>query len=51
MVYNNTGEAKYLDHIKTGADQVVTADGGLNDYDLDYYTLDDVRIGESLIYL
>lgn len=51
MVYNTTSNTKYLDHIKTGANQVVTADGGLNDYDLGYYTLDDIRIGESLIYL
>ncbi|CAL3966559.1 hypothetical protein PZA11_003175 [Diplocarpon coronariae] len=51
MVYNATGDPRYLAHIHQGVDNIVTADGGLNDYNLTYYTLDDVRIGETLIYL
>jgi len=51
MVYNATQNASYTDHITSGVDNLVTSSGGLNDYDLTYYTLDDIRIGETLIYL
>jgi rhamnogalacturonyl hydrolase YesR len=51
MVFNATGDVRYKDHIKSGADNIVTSEGDILDYDLTYYTLDDVRVGESLIYL
>ncbi|CZR56379.1 related to cell wall glycosyl hydrolase YteR [Phialocephala subalpina] len=51
MVYNATQNASYVNHIKSGVDNIVTAEGGLEDYNLTYYTLDDIRIGETLIYL
>ncbi|EKD19826.1 cell wall glycosyl hydrolase YteR [Drepanopeziza brunnea f. sp. 'multigermtubi' MB_m1] len=51
MVHNATSEAKYLDHIKKALDNLVTTSGELNDYNLTAYTLDDIRIGETLIYL
>lgn len=51
MVYNATSNEDYVTHITTSVDNIVTAEGGLNDYNLTYYTLDDVRIGETLIYL
>ncbi|KAF8848156.1 putative unsaturated glucuronyl hydrolase [Acephala macrosclerotiorum] len=51
MVYNATQNASYVEHIRSGVDNIVTAEGGLEDYNLTYYTLDDIRIGETLIYL
>ncbi|KAK2629266.1 hypothetical protein QTJ16_000086 [Diplocarpon rosae] len=51
MVYNVTGDQKYLDHITKGVDNIVTDDGALRDYNLTYYTVDDIRIGETLLYL
>jgi rhamnogalacturonyl hydrolase YesR len=51
MVYNVTQNASYVNHIQKSIDNLVTSSGGLNDYDLDYYTLDDIRIGETLIYM
>ncbi|CAG8957011.1 hypothetical protein HYFRA_00012491 [Hymenoscyphus fraxineus] len=51
MVYNATRDEAYVDHITKGVDNIVTEEGGLLDYNLTYYTLDDVRIGETLIYL
>jgi len=51
MVYNATGNSSYLNHMTTSVNNIVTSSGGLNDYSLTYYTLDDIRIGETLIYL
>jgi rhamnogalacturonyl hydrolase YesR len=51
MVYNATQNASYVDHIISGVNNIVTADGALLDYNLTYYTLDDIRIGETFIYL
>lgn len=51
MVYNVTQNASYFNHIQKSVNNLVTAAGGLNDYNLTYYTLDDIRIGETLIYL
>lgn len=51
MVYNATQNASYVDYITNGVDNIVTDDGSLLDYNLTYYSLDDIRIGETLIYL
>ncbi|KAH8147014.1 uncharacterized protein LAJ45_08813 [Morchella importuna] len=51
MVYNVTGNATYLSYLKTGVDNIMNSAGTLLDYDLDYYTLDDVRLGPEFIYM
>ncbi|KAG8959530.1 hypothetical protein FRC03_007871 [Tulasnella sp. 419] len=51
MLYNKTSNATYYNYIKTGLDRIVTSSGGLNDYSLTYYTLDDIRLGEGIIFL
>lgn len=51
MVYNRTGNATYFNYLKMGVDNIVNSAGTLLDYDLDYYTLDDVRLGPEFIYL
>lgn len=51
MVYNKTGNITYYNYLKTGIDNVVGSTGTILDYDLEYYTLDDVRLGPEFIYL
>lgn len=51
-LYTDTKNETYLSWIKQGVDRVVTTDGGvIGGYDLKAYTLDDVRVGESMIHL
>lgn len=51
MVYNATQNMSYFEHIRSSVDNIVTQNGSLEDYNLTYYTLDDIRIGETLVYL
>lgn len=51
LVNGASQNTSYTDYIKASADNIVTAEGNLLDYNLTYYTLDDVRVGESLITL
>lgn len=51
MVYNKTRNATYYNYLKAGIDNVVGPTGTILDYSLEYYTLDDVRLGPEFIYL
>lgn len=51
MVYNKTQNATYYNYLKAGIDNVVGPTGKILDYSLEYYTLDDVRLGPEFIYL
>lgn len=51
MVYNKTRNATYYNYLKTGIDNIVGSTGTILDYSLEYYTLDDVRLGPEFIYL
>ncbi|KAL7275922.1 hypothetical protein RUND412_001114 [Rhizina undulata] len=50
-VYNKTGNVTYYNYMKQGVDNIIDSSGNLLDYDLDYYTLDDVRLGPEFLYL
>lgn len=51
MVYNKTGNVTYYNYLKAGVDNVLGSTGTISDYSLEYYTLDDVRLGPEFIYL
>ncbi|KAG8936955.1 hypothetical protein FRC03_000262 [Tulasnella sp. 419] len=51
MLYNKTGSATYYDYMKHSLDNVIDNSGNLLDYNLTFYTLDDIRLGESIIFL
>ncbi|KAG0123944.1 putative cell wall glycosyl hydrolase YteR [Tuber indicum] len=51
MVYNATGDDTYYTHHKTGVDNIISATGTLLDYNLTYYTLDDIFLGPEFLYL
>jgi len=49
-LYNKTSETKYLDYFRQGVDRIVNDDGSLNSYNLTFYTIDDIRLGQGFIY-
>ncbi|PWW74444.1 Glycoside Hydrolase Family 105 protein, partial [Tuber magnatum] len=51
MVYNATGNDTYYTYLKTGVDNLISPTGALLDYNLTYYTLDDIRLGPEFLYL
>ncbi|KAG0635067.1 cell wall glycosyl hydrolase YteR [Tuber brumale] len=51
MVYNATGNDAYYTYHKTGVDNIISSAGTLLDYNLTYYTLDDIRLGPEFLYL
>ncbi|RPA89113.1 glycoside hydrolase family 105 protein [Choiromyces venosus 120613-1] len=51
MVYNKTGNATYYNYLKSDIDNLISPSGVLLDYNLTYYTLDDVRLGPEFLYL
>ncbi|KAI1818150.1 cell wall glycosyl hydrolase YteR [Poronia punctata] len=48
--YNLTGDVKYDDWHQEQIDQLVKSDGTIKDWDYDYYSLDDYRMGNNLLY-
>lgn len=51
-MYTHTKNKTYLSWIKKGIDNIVTPEGKVvGGYDLNKYTLDDIRVGESMIIL
>lgn len=51
-LYTHTKNETYLSWIKKGVDTIVTREGHIiGGYDLNKYTLDDIRVGESMINL
>ncbi|RDI83311.1 hypothetical protein Vi05172_g6622 [Venturia inaequalis] len=51
-LYTETKNETYLSWIAQGLDRVITADGGvIDDFDLEAYALDDVRVGASMVNL
>jgi rhamnogalacturonyl hydrolase YesR len=52
MTFNKTGNATYYDEIKSQVDELVDSSGNLLDgYSTSLYSLDDLRIGPTLLYL
>jgi rhamnogalacturonyl hydrolase YesR len=51
MVYNATGDSTYYAYQKSGVDNIINSSGGLLDYNLTEYTLDDMRLGQEFLYL
>ncbi|KDQ07742.1 glycoside hydrolase family 105 protein [Botryobasidium botryosum FD-172 SS1] len=50
-LYEKTGDKKYLDYIKKGIDALVGSDGSVKAYSLTEYTLDNIKIGDSMVQL
>jgi rhamnogalacturonyl hydrolase YesR len=51
-MYTNTKNETYLSWIKKGIDNIVTPTGNvIGGYNMKIYTLDDIRVGESMIHL
>lgn len=50
-LYTHTNNATYYDYIKTATDNTVESNGTVPDYFLTDYQLDDLKLGESFVYL
>jgi unsaturated rhamnogalacturonyl hydrolase len=51
-MYTHTKNETYLSWIKKGIDNIVTPEGKvIGGYNVKIYTLDDIRVGESMIHL
>lgn len=48
QVYKETGDQKYLDYIKTFADEMISEDGSIKTYKPDEYNIDKVNPGKFL---
>jgi rhamnogalacturonyl hydrolase YesR len=50
-LYEKTGNKTYLNYIQTGLDNVITSNGTVQAYKASDYSLDNIRIGESIVQL
>jgi rhamnogalacturonyl hydrolase YesR len=50
-LYEKTGNKTYLNYIQTGLDNLITPNGTIQNYNLSEYTLDNLRIGQSVLQL
>ena len=49
--HNQTGDARWLDHIHRLADQQIGADGSLTGYELSDYNIDNILPGRTLLFM
>ncbi|KAI0816597.1 cell wall glycosyl hydrolase YteR [Xylaria sp. FL0064] len=50
FAYNITGDEKYASWYRGQIDKLVLSDGTIQDWDYDYYSLDNYRMGNNLLY-
>ncbi len=50
LAYNITGDEKYASWYRGQIDKLVLSDGTIQDWDYDYYSLDNYRMGNNLLY-
>lgn len=50
-LYLKSGNSTYYNYIKTATDRTVTSTGSVPDFFLTDYQLDDLKLGESFVYL
>lgn len=51
MLFNLTGDTKYNSYLKAGIDNTMDATGKFLAYNATLYSLDDIRLGQSILYL
>lgn len=50
-LYEKTANKTYLNYIQAGLDNIITSSGSIQGYKASDYTLDNLRIGESIVQL